>query len=250
MARVLFAGESWSVLTVHTKGFDSMATSRYEEAGGPFIAALESAGHTVVYQPSHVAAEHFPATLAELEPFDVVVLSDIGSNTLLVRPETWLMSKMGSNRLAVLRDWIAGGGGFVMVGGYFSFQGLEGKANYRSTPLAEALPVELEVGDDRQEVPQGGVTKLTGTAHPITKGMDEQWPPLLGFQRLVAKPGAEVLATVEDWPLLVADRHGQGRVVAFASDIAPHWAPPEFVGWAGYAQLWGRVVGWLAGEAI
>jgi uncharacterized membrane protein len=69
------------------------------------------------------------------------------------------------------------------------------------------------------------VTKLTGTAHPITKGMDEQWPPLLGFQRLVAKPGAEVLATVEGWPLLVTGRHGQGHVLGFASDIASHWAP-------------------------
>lgn len=249
MARVLFAGESWSILTVHTKGFDSMATSSYEEAGGPFIAALERSGHVVHYQPSHVAAQHFPASLAELEQFDVVVLSDIGSNTLLVSPETFLTSKVSPNRLAVLRDWIAAGGGFAMVGGYLSFTGLQGKANYRATPLAEALPVELEVGDDRQETPQGGVTKLTGTSHSITKGMDAQWPSLLGFQRLVAKPQAEVLATVEGWPLLVAGRHGQGRVLAFASDIAPHWAPPEFVGWPGYGQLWGRAAAWLAGEA-
>ena len=171
-------------------------------------------------------------------------------NTLLLPPATFVNSKVTTNRLAVLRDWVASGGAIAMVGGYLSFQGIEGKANYRATALADVLPVELEVGDDRQEAPQGGVVNRTNLEHPITKGIGEQWPTLLGFQRLVAKPGANVLATIDGWPLLVVGDHGKGRALAFASDIAPHWAPPDFIGWEGYGQLWGRATAWLAAEEI
>ena len=59
------------------------------------------------------------------------------------------------NRLVALRNWVANGGALAMIGGYLSFQGIEGKANYRMTPLADVLPVELEPGDDRQETPEG-----------------------------------------------------------------------------------------------
>jgi uncharacterized membrane protein len=248
VARVLFAGESWSVTTIHTKGFDTMASSTYEEAGGHFIAALTAAGHEVQYQPSHVALHDFPSTAEELGAFDVVVLSDIGSNTMLLPPKTYLKSETTPNRLIAISDWVAQGGALAMVGGYMSFQGLEGKANYRATPLATVLPVELEIGDDRHEAPQGGKVKRSDIEHPITQGMDLEWPTLLGFQRLVPKPSAQVLATIDDWPLLVVGHHGEGRALAFASDMAPHWAPPEFLAWKGYGQMWASSIGWLAGE--
>ena len=45
---------------------------------------LVDAGHDVTYMPSHVAARQFPATVAELQSYDAVVLSDIGANTLLL----------------------------------------------------------------------------------------------------------------------------------------------------------------------
>ena len=132
-----------------------------------------------------------------------------------------------------------------MIGGYLSFQGIEGKANYRATPLAEVLPVELELGDDRQEAPEGAVPRVTNIEHPVTAGITDEWPALLGLQRLAATQGAEVLATIGDWPLLVVGRFGQGRVLAFASDIGPHWAPPSFTEWPGYSRLWRQAITWL-----
>jgi len=126
-----------------------------------------------------------------------------------------------------------------MIGGYLSFQGIEGKANYRATPLSEVLPVELELGDDRQEAPQGAVAHLTETGHPVTAGISGEWPTLLGFQRLVAKQDSQVLATIDGWPLLVVGRFGKGRVLAFASDMGPHWAPPGFTEWPGLHQVVG-----------
>jgi uncharacterized membrane protein len=248
MARVLVAGESWNTLSIHTKGFDSFTTSAYVEGVHDFQAALEAEGHSVIHQPCHVAADHFPDTPADLARFDVVVLSDIGSNTLLLPARTFVDAEVGANRLVTLRDWVFSGGALAMVGGYLSFQGIEAKANYRSTALADVLPVELEHGDDREETPEGCAITTTDVEHPITVGLDAVWPPVLGFQRFTAKPDAHVLATIEDHAVLVVGTFGQGRVLAFATDIGPHWAPRQFTEWSGFRQLWGGAMRWLAGE--
>ena len=246
MARILVAGESWMTHTVHVKGFDSFTTSAYAEGLDDFRAAVEAEGHAVVHQPCHVAADHFPATTSQLDEYDVVVLSDIGANTLLLPARTFEQAQIGPNRLEVLKHWVAAGGGFAMVGGYLSFSGIEAKANYRGTALASVLPVEIEPFDDRQEAPQGIEFRLTATTHPITDGLDETWPPVLGFQRFAAKEGAETLVAADKHPALVVGNHGKGRVLAFATDIGPHWAPPAFLGWPGFQAMWGNAMRWLA----
>ena len=248
MARVLVAGESWQTLSLHIKGFDSFFTSEYKEGVGSFREALEHGGHSVDFQPNHVAAVSFPDTVEALSEYGVVFLSDIGSNTLLMPPVTFAFGESRPNRLVALRSWVAGGGGLAMIGGYLSFQGIEGKGNYAVTPLADALPVELERGDDRSEVPEGAVVRTTGQEHSVIEGLPEEWPLLLGFQRLVPREGATVLATINDWPLLVVWQYGQGRVLAFASDIGPHWAPAVFTEWSGYTQLWAQAASWLGQE--
>ena len=60
------------------------------------------------------------------------------------------------------------------------------------------------------------------------------------------KDDAVVLASCGEHPLLVVGTYGAGRSAAFTSDIAPHWAPPEFLAWDGYAELFDRLVTWLA----
>lgn len=248
MARTLIAGESWTTTSIHTKGFDSFTTVAYEEGVKDFSAALESGGHDVTFMPNHVASQHFPTTSDELDRYDVVVLSDIGSNTLLMPNDVFLRGKSRPNRLLVLRDWVRGGGSLMMVGGYLSFQGIEAKANYKNSLLAEALPVLMEDGDDREECPEGAIPRLFGPEHPCTTGLPDTWPALLGFQRLSARSASEVLAQVNGHPLLTVGRYGKGRCAAFASDIGPHWAPTEFTQWDGFAQLWSQTVSWLASE--
>ena len=63
------------------------------------IAALRSGGVEVTYQPCHVAANGFPDSPEALSAFDVVVLSDIGANTLLLRDTTFMRSELTTNRL-------------------------------------------------------------------------------------------------------------------------------------------------------
>ena len=83
---------------------------------------------------------------------------------------------------------------------------------------------------------------------PGVEVLGTQWPTLLGYNQIVARTTSDVLATVGDDPLLVVSRADTGRTAAFASDIAPHWATPEFLAWAGYARLFDRLVRWLATE--
>jgi uncharacterized membrane protein len=42
---------------------------------------------------------------------------------------------------------------------------------------------------------------------------------------------------------------GKGRAAVFTSDCGPHWAPPAFVAWSGYARLWANLAGWVTERA-
>jgi len=243
VTKILLAGESWVAVTQYTKGFDVSHINQMNDGARGFIAALERSGHDVTWLPNHVAGSDFPFDLDGLSAYDVVLLSDIGANTLLVPPAVFA-GEPRPNRLRLLGEWVAAGGGLGMVGGYLSFQGHAAAANYRNTPLAEVLPVELEAGDDREETPEGIAPVPAG--HEIVHGLDGAWPQLLGYQRLHARPGTEVPVTVGQHPLLVLGRHGAGRTLAYASDIGPHWAPAPFTDWPGFATLWDRCVRWLA----
>lgn len=244
--RVLIAGESWTVHSTHQKGFDSFSTVEYAEGVRWLQQALEAGGWQVDYQPSHVAARSFPFDAQALAQYACIMLSDIGANTLLLHPDTFVRSVALPNRLHAIRDYVEAGGGFVMIGGYMTFQGIDGKGQYSGTAVEEVLPVAISRNDDRVECPQGVVARVVDTAHPISAGLDGAWPHLLGFNRVTAKNGASVIATVGDDPLIVAGQYGKGRSVAFTSDCAPHWAPAAFVDWPGYARLWQQIAGWVS----
>jgi uncharacterized membrane protein len=247
--RILIVGESWTVHSIHQKGFDSFTTTDYAEGVEWLRDALQNAGHEVVYQPSHVASRHFPFTAEELRAYDCVMLSDIGANTLLLHPETFTQSKRLPNRLEAIRDYVLAGGGLVMVGGYMTFQGIDGKAQYHGSPVEDVLPVTLLAGDDRVEAPQGMPPRVEQD-HPIIRGIKGSWPSLLGLNAVVVDEGADLIVTAGGHPLLVAGEFGEGRSVAFTSDCAPHWAPPEFVTWEHYARLWSQIVEWAAKIAV
>ena len=244
--RVLFAGESWMKHTIHMKGFDQFHTTEYEEGAGEFLAALDREGFPVTYIRGHEISSKFPRTMTELEEFDVVVLSDIGSNSFLLPDETFLRSERSANRLALLRDWTRAGGGLVMIGGYMSFTGIEGKARFGMTPLADVLPVVMLDHDDRIEESEGIKADFDEPTHEVLGGTPAEWPSLLGYNRVIAKPGSTTVVRAGDDPLLVVGQAGEGRSVAFTSDLAPHWAPPEFVGWPHYQQFWASVLRWAA----
>ncbi len=249
---VLLVGESWVSAATHYKGFDQFSSVTFHLGAEPLVDALKDSPFTLTYMPSHEAVRAFPSTLDELRRYDAVILSDIGANSLLLHQDVWLLGKPAPNRLKLIRDWTSGGGGLVMVGGYLSFQGIDGKARWRRTPVEAALPVECLPYDDRIEVPEGFKAKIVGPKnHPVLAGLGEEWPLLLGANEVTLKSlaGVELLATLPEseggHPLLVVGTHGQGRSCAWTSDIGPHWLPASFVAWPGYGRLWQNILGWV-----
>ncbi len=245
-AKILFVGESWVKHTTHIKGFDQFTSVEYEEGASVFLACLDRGGFQTDYVRAHEISKKFPAAAGALAGYDTIVLSDIGSNSFLLTDDTFLRSQVTANRLQLVADFVAAGGGLVKVGGYMSFTGIDARARYGMSPLAAVLPVELLPYDDRIEAPQGITPELLAADHPAIGATPAAWPILLGYNRTIAKPAATTIAAVGGDPLLVVGTHGKGRVAAFTSDLAPHWAPPAFLNWEGYPTLWTSLLSWTS----
>jgi uncharacterized membrane protein len=243
---VLIAGETWITHKVEVKGFSSYSTGSYAVGLSQLVDGLREYGHEVTHVTNHDAVEQFPWSLDEFQPFDVVVLSDISADTIQLHPACVERGERTPDRLRVLKEHVELGHGLLMVGGYMSFSGFEGKARYQSTPLASVLPVGLLGHDDRVEMPEG-VTPSLRSSHPVLEGIGSDWPHFLGYNRLQAKEDATIVLAVEDDPFLVLAPAGEGRVAAFASDCSPHWGSPEFLAWPGYSRFWSQLVTWLGG---
>lgn len=245
MKKVLFAGESWFVHSTHVKGFDSFTTSTYD-TGETFIKeAFEKGGYEFVFMPNHEAMIHFPYTVEELQKYDLVVLSDIGANTLLLPDGVFMRSEILSNRCDVIRDYVLAGGGLLMIGGYMTFAGIDGKGKWHDTSVQDVLPVEVLTVDDRAEHPEGVVPVFTDKNHAVFAGIDGEWPPVLGYNKTKEVASGTVLATVAGEPFVAVGEYGKGRSAVVTTDCAPHWAPPVFCAWEHYDRLWQNIAAWL-----
>lgn len=248
MKKVLIAGESWINITTHIKGFDSFQTTVYKEGVTYIKEAFLKAGYDVTYIPNHLAATEFPDTAERLAQYDLVVLSDIGSNNLVLSQSVFADGIQKSNRLTLLRDFVTEEGkGLLMIGGYMSFAGYDGKARYGETVLQDILPVEILKYDDRVEKPEGCIPILCEhhREHPVLTGIDH-WPVILGYNRTIYRPEkGELLSSVNGDPFIAVSEPGKGRCAVFTTDCAPHWCTTDFLHWEGYNQLWKNMGDWL-----
>jgi uncharacterized membrane protein len=252
--KVLYAGDSEIQVVTVQKGMDNYSYSVWTDDSGWLRRAFESAGDIAcTHLSSFEVLGVFPNDLADLSQYDVIIISDVGINSLALLPSFRppFAIPMGSNRLDNLRTYVENGGGLMMCGGWMSFSGFAGRAGYGGSAVEDILPVVCERGaDDRIEVVQGYRLDVTdaGRSHPVTQGL--HWDAdyaLLGYNRVHAKGGAAVLAQYNGDPQIAVGTFGKGRSLAFASDVSPHWAG-SFLHWVDYNEFWTRSVRWLAGE--
>lgn len=249
--KVLLVGETWISRSIHIKGFDEFSSTTFHNGALDFLAAMQRCGIDVVQMPAHLVPNSFPRTIEELNNYSAIILSDIGANSILLSNELWLNSKSIPNALENLSKWVTSGGSLLMVGGYLSFQGFQGIANFSNTSLNTILPVLIHQFDDRVEVPQGMALKIEQD-HVIIrdflkgyKQSGQEIPRLLGYNRTLLKPGSDLLLSINNDPLLAVCEIGDGRTAVWTSDIGPHWCPPEFISWSGYQELLSNLVSWL-----
>ncbi len=250
--KVLLVGESWVTSATHYKGFDQFGSVTFHLGAEPLVKVLKDSEFELTYMPSHQAVNELPFTLEGLQAYDAIMLSDIGANSILLHPDVWLHGKPVPNRIKLIRDYAKAGGGLVMIGGYLTFQGIDGRGRWHRTAVEEALPVTCLPYDDRIEVPEGFRAEIVGdAAHPVLAGLGGEWPLLLGANEVKLKEGSDVtlLARLPEseggHPLLVAGTFGAGRTIAWTSDIGPHWLPTPFVDWPGYATLWKNILAYV-----
>jgi uncharacterized membrane protein len=155
--------------------------------------------------------------------------------------------------LATLSNVVRGGTGLVMIGGWESFSGQN--CEYTNTTLKDVLPVEMQMCDDRINCPQPCLVEIV-TPHEILADLpfDSIAPTIGGYNRVVSKPSAQLILAARRYqprmvmgasktgnrqsatgnfyefvplanpdPLLVLGAFGKGRVLAYMSDVAPHW---------------------------
>lgn len=246
MKKVLICGESWIGHTLHIKGADAFSTTGYKENVKWLRAAIEVGGYHVTYMPIHQALSDFPDTVEKLNKFDLVILSDIGSNSLLMTTPSFTESKPAPNRCDAIKEYVEKGGAFLMIGGFLSFTGIEGKARYGMTSVADILPVKLLAYDDRIETSEGATPEVGDPSHSIFKGMDSEWPCFIGYNKTIEDDSKGiVIARVNGDPFIAVGEFGSGRSAVFTSDCAPHWATPEFLAWEGYNMIWKNLTDWL-----
>lgn len=250
--KVLYVGDSEVVLNRYLVGADVIEQSYFNDNGQYFRNAMSNEPSVEVRHitPHGVPAE-FPTTLAELQRYDVLIFSDVGYNSMifypgLTPPYTY---PLGPDRLGMVREFVEAGGGFIMVGGYLSFAGLNGIARWGGTVIEDMLPVNISRTDDRVEVVQGFRFDIAQPDHPIVAGLpwgESQWT-LCGYNRVTIKSGAELVARYGDDPFIACGSYGTGRTAVFASDFAPHWGG-DFVHWPHYSVFWRQMMHWLVGK--
>ncbi|MFN8374679.1 MAG: glutamine amidotransferase [Anaerolineae bacterium] len=252
VVKVLYVGDSEVVLNRYLVGADVIEQSYFNDNGRYFREALANEPSVSVRHitPHGVAAE-FPQTLDELRQYDVFIFSDVGYNSMIFYPGLTppYSYPLGPDRVGMVRQRVEEGAGFIMVGGYLSFAGLNGIARWYGTAVEDMLPVTIARHDDRVEVVQGLRFEIVAPQHPTVAGIgwnEGHWT-LCGYNRTTLKQGAALVAQYNGDPFIACGSYGKGRTAIFASDFAPHWAG-DFVHWQHYPRFWTQMMHWLAGK--
>lgn len=183
--------------------------------------ALRAAGLAFDYLPSDKRFSRVTAS----KNYSLYILSDYPSRFLGPTNARWIAEN------------VRAGAGLLMIGGWGSFTGVDGF--YGRTALADVLPVRCLPRDDRRQGAAAYRLAAGKRAGRLGTFNLNAAPTLAGYNETLLKPGAEEILRVETLrfgatpgktrvvssdPLLAAWKVGRGRVVAYCSDLAPHWS--------------------------
>ncbi len=249
MIKVFYCGDEVTLITTYVKGMSSWTDGVVHSEAGHLRDALTSDPDIdLTYVPTHRVQREFPMP-DEILKYDVVIFSDVGTDTVIMYEDRFLHCPMGKDRLGGMKKFVEKGGGLAGVGGWVSFGGMFGMAKWHNTVVEEILPVTCFPYDDRVELSEGMTPEIIVEDHPFFEGVDFKNAPVLfsGYNQVVLKEDATLLAKYKDDPIIATGQFGKGRTMILASDPAPHWGR-GMVEWEGYTKFWLNVVKWLAKE--
>ena len=261
MARIYYVGD-WSLsfgpLFVESPFQYGYKGTQLFDDGHWLKSALESSGeHEVTSVPSWDFYRLGPGAYENiLDEYDLLIFSDVEARLFQLAPEFFDRSKFAAGKPLVFPDRIRltieavkQGLGVMFLGGWLSFNGEIGKGGWGRTPLKEILPVTCLDVEDLCESTEGFTARPSAEKHPLLKSIDlTSLPPIFGYNVVRPREGCPVVA---QWhptgdPMLAVGEFGRGRVLAYTSDPAPHWAC-NFVHWEQYATFWQNACRWTLG---
>ena len=227
------AGHWWNDMELMTRAWDETGEIEYEcltpiseYNDSPNLVGVSFQNGEMRQDPS----KSFPATREELYRYDVMLISDVPVGNFSTEQMQWVV------------DWVnERGGGFLMGGGYTSFD----VGNYDQTPWERITPVDmLAYGAGFMEKQFPIRIPEAVKSHPLWQVSDDlaendkalaTHPVFLGMNRVKrAKPGAIVLAVRADAegdePVIAAQSYGRGRSIAWLPDPNGGWAR-EYITW-------------------
>lgn len=181
-----------------------------------------------------------------LDEYDVIIFSDVEAKNFQLAPSFFDRSQFGTavltfpDRVRLTVEAVQAGKRMMFLGGWLSFTGEMGKGGWNRTRLREILPVQCLDYEDLVESTEGFTAELaTAVTHPLATLDFTSFPPILGYNKVRPRPGCDLLLTVKETgdPLVTIGSFGQGKVLAYLSDPAPHWGC-NFVYWSEYAAFW------------
>jgi uncharacterized membrane protein len=182
-----------------------------------------------------------------------LIISDVEAKCFHLYPSFFDRSRRENkvisfpDRLDAVKEWVNSGGGLMMLGGWLSFSGVNGKGGWARSRLAEALPIQCMITEDLVESSAGFTAEVVVPNHPVAKGLPwRTFPPIFGYNEVSTKPEGEVLVRVKETghPLVVVGEYGRGRILTYMSDPAPHWGL-NFELWEGYPGFWKQGLKWV-----
>lgn len=235
-------------------------TDRYFTSGSNYGGTHTDTGH---------AFKFYPDSKGVLFDFDAIIFGNVDA------------SQFTGTQLEHTVEFVrTRGGGFLMLGGTSSLGNHEISESYINTPIAQCLPVELELGsppspvmprrrttrgaglqpiEDRgyklQLTPEGKVETLMALASTPTENL-ERWtnlPPLIGYSKVKrAKAGATVLAQhpsernqFGNRILIATHNYNAGRVMVFTPHSSWHWQMSMPHEDDSHERFWRQVAKWL-----
>jgi uncharacterized membrane protein len=195
-----------------------------------------------------------PGKLEEyLEQSTCLIISDVEAKCFHLYPSFFDRARRENkvttfpDRLVSIKNWINNGGGMMMLGGWLSFSGVQGKSGWGRSVLQEVLPVQCLMIEDLVESSAGFTAEVLVPDHPAVKGLPwDKFPPIFGYNEVGEKSEGQVLVRVKETghPLVVAGEFGKGRVLTYMSDPAPHWGI-NFELWEAYDAFWLQALNWV-----
>ncbi|MGH9800529.1 MAG: glutamine amidotransferase, partial [Blastocatellia bacterium] len=213
-------------------GFVRKAATAKAEKNLALVSSLRSADGKFYRQGVESGVEltsGFPVTMEELFTYQGIIIGSIEANFFNYE-QLRQIEQFASRR----------GGGVMAIGGSRSFDA----GKYAQSPIADLLPVYLngQIEEPEMQIVQNFKATMTarGRAHAVTRLNEDRaqsakvWdemPPISVPEALTTtKPGATVILEARHitdknrvLPLLVEQRYGRGRTLAFTTNDSWRW---------------------------